>query len=157
MSGSTAARLGDEKFVSLTTFKRNGDAGTGEVITDPDELARVESLIKHKYGLEFRVVTVVRTVAARGRKPRVVLRITPVESHLTRAASARVRAQWTGGRSQRHTEPGARPHRSRPVLTSKDSDNIPFEMSFEADHPSSRPSGTPNRCASYTHYPGQSR
>jgi len=26
MSESTAARLSDEKFVSLTTFKRNGDA-----------------------------------------------------------------------------------------------------------------------------------
>ena len=26
MSESTAARLGDEKFFSLTTFKRNGDA-----------------------------------------------------------------------------------------------------------------------------------
>jgi len=131
MSESTAARLGDEKFVSLTTFKRNGDAaaspmwivrdgnqllawtpadawkvkrirrdprvtlrpcgrtgkvraeqpvlaGTGEVITDPNQLARVESLIKHKYGLEFRVVTLIETVAARGRKPRVVLRITPL-------------------------------------------------------------------------------
>ena len=53
-------------------------AGTGEMITDPNELARVESLIKHKYGLEFRVVTVVETVADRGRKPRVVLRITPL-------------------------------------------------------------------------------
>jgi uncharacterized protein len=48
------------------------------VITDPNELARVESLIKHKYGLGFRVVRVVETVAARGQKPRVVLRITPL-------------------------------------------------------------------------------
>jgi PPOX class probable F420-dependent enzyme len=109
MSEGTTARLGDEKFVSLRTFKRNGDAvvspmwiardgdqllawtpadawkvkrirrdprvtlrpcgrtgkvragqpllaGTAEVITDPSEVARVESLIKHKYGLEFRVV-----------------------------------------------------------------------------------------------------
>ena len=128
---STAARLGDEKLVSLTTFKRNGDvgaspmwivgdgnellawtpadawkvkrirrdpgvtlrpcgrtgkvraeqpvlAGTGEVITDPNELAPVESLIKDKYGLEFRVVRVVEAVADRGRKPRVVLPITPL-------------------------------------------------------------------------------
>jgi uncharacterized protein len=130
MSEGTAARLGNEKFVSLTTFKRNGDtvaspvwiardgdqllastpadtwkvkrilrdphitlrscgrtgkvraeqpvlAGTAEVITDPGEVARVESLIKHKYGLEFRVVTLVETIATLGRKPRVVLRITP--------------------------------------------------------------------------------
>jgi PPOX class probable F420-dependent enzyme len=130
LSEDTTARLGDEKFVSLTTFKRNGDgvaspmwiacdgeqllawtpadawkvkrirrdprvtlrrcgrtgrvraqqpllAGTAEVITDPSEVARVESLLKHKYGLEFRLVTLIETVAARGRKPRVVLRITP--------------------------------------------------------------------------------
>ncbi len=131
MSEGTTARLGDEKFVSLGTFKRNGDAvaspmwvardgdqllawtpadawkvkrirrdprvtlrpcgrtgkvraeqpllvGTAEVIIDPSEVARVESLVKHKYGLEFRVVTLVETIAARGRKPRVVLRITPL-------------------------------------------------------------------------------
>ena len=117
------AHVGEEKFVSLTTFKRNGDAvaspmwivrdgdrllawtpaeawkvkrirrdprvrltacgrtgkvqagqpafdGTAEVITDPAEIARTESLVKRKYGLEFRVVTLIETVAARGRKPR---------------------------------------------------------------------------------------
>ena len=125
---SDAAALGDEKFVSLTTFKRNGDGvaspmwivrdgeqllvwtpadawkvkrvrrdsrvmlvgcgrtgkvhdgrrvfrGTAEVVTDPGEVARAESLIKRKYGLEFRIVTLIETIAARGRKPRVVLRI----------------------------------------------------------------------------------
>jgi uncharacterized protein len=130
MSEGTIADLGDEKFVSLTTFKRNGDAvsspmwivhdgerlsvwtpadawkvkrvqrdprvalipcgrtgkvkagqptfdGTAEVITDPASVARTESLIKRKYGMEFRVVTLIETIAARGRKPRVVLRITP--------------------------------------------------------------------------------
>src|ERR1700739_1348938 len=129
MSEGTAAHFGDEKFVSLTTFKRNGGAiaprmwivrdgerlsvwtpadaskvkrvrrdprvtltacgrtgkvkagqpafdGTAEVITDPATVARAESLIKHKYGLEFRVVTLIETIAARGRKPRVVMRIT---------------------------------------------------------------------------------
>ena len=129
ISEGAAARLGAEKFVSLTTFKRNGDAraspmwivrdgaellvwtpadaskvkrvrrdprvsltacgrtgnvkagqpafdGTAEVITDPATVARAESLIKHKYGLEFRVVTLIETIAARGRKPRVVMRIT---------------------------------------------------------------------------------
>ena len=65
------AELG--RCAPLTTRPRQ----PGEVITDPNELARLESLIKHKYGQEFRVVTVVETVADRGRKPRVVLRITP--------------------------------------------------------------------------------
>ena len=112
MTDDATARLSDEKFVSLTTFKRNGDgvaapmwivgdgaqlsvwtpadswkvkrirrdprvtltacgrtgkvpagqpasAGTAEVITDPAEVARVESLVKRKYGLEFRAVTVI--------------------------------------------------------------------------------------------------
>ena len=130
MSEGTTARLGDEKFVSLTSFKRNGDAvaspmwivrdgqqllvwtpaeawkvkrirrdprvtltacgrtgkvqtgqptfdGTAEVIADPAEVARTESLVKRKYGFEFRVVTLIETIAARGRKPRVALRITP--------------------------------------------------------------------------------
>ena len=130
MSERIAPHVGDEKFVSLTTFKRNGDAiaspmwivgdgeqllawtpadaskvkrvrrdprvtltacgrtgkvkagrptfdGTAEVITDPASVARTESLIKRKYGAEFRVVTLIETIAARGRKPRVVLRITP--------------------------------------------------------------------------------
>ena len=122
-------RLGSERFVSLTTFKRDGrpvaspmwvvedggglwlwtpaeaakvkrvrrnsrvaltpcgrtgkvragDAvadGTAEVITDPDEVVRVESLIKRKYKIEYWVVTLIETIAARGRKPRVILRIT---------------------------------------------------------------------------------
>ena len=126
---SDGTPLGDERFVSLATFKRNGDAvaslmwiardgdqlvawtpadawkvkrvrrdprvtirpstrtgkvrdgqpvfaGTAEVTDDPNEVARVESLIRHKYGLEFRVVTLIETIVARGRKPRVVLRIT---------------------------------------------------------------------------------
>ena len=130
MREGTDADLGDEKFVSLTSFKRNGDAvsspmwivrdgerlsvwtpadawkvkrvqrdprvtltpcgrtgkvkpgqptlhGTAEVITDPASVARTESLVKRKYGMEFRVVTLIETIAARGRKLRVVLRITP--------------------------------------------------------------------------------
>lgn len=131
MTRDLLAGLGDEKFVSLTTFKRNGDAvasamwiardgeslvvwtpadawkvkrvardprvtltasgrtgkvaenapelaGSAEVIRDPGEVARVEGLIKRKYGFEFRIVTLVEAVVARGRKPRVALRITPV-------------------------------------------------------------------------------
>ena len=132
MNDDLSARLGDEKFVSLTTFKRNGDAvatpmwiardgehlvawtsaeawkvkrvrrdprvslrassrtgkvrdtspalaGSAEVVSDPGEVARVEGLIKGKYGFEFRVVTLVETIVARGRKPRVVLRIIPAQ------------------------------------------------------------------------------
>ena len=127
------ANLKDQKFVSLTTFKRNGEAvasamwivgdgrelwawtpadawkvkrirrdprvtltpcgrtgkvsagqpvvdATAEVLTDASEVARVESLIKRKYGVEFRLVTLIETIAARGRKPRFALRITPSHS-----------------------------------------------------------------------------
>lgn len=130
MSKDVVAHLGDRKFVSLTTFKRNGDAvaspmwiigegerllvwtpadawkvkriqrdprvtvtpcgrtgkvppgqsvveGTAEVITDPREVARIEALIKRKYGWEFRLVTLIETIAVRGRKPRFIVRITP--------------------------------------------------------------------------------
>ena len=49
---------------------------TAEVITDAGEVTRVESLIKRKYGLEFRIVTLIETIAARGRKPRFAVRIT---------------------------------------------------------------------------------
>lgn len=122
------APLGEEKFVSLTTFKRNGDPvagpmwivrdgtalaawtpsdswkvervrrdprvtltacgrtgkvptgqpvfeGTAEVRTDAAEVARVEALAKKKYGWQFRVVTLIEAIAARGRKPRCVLHI----------------------------------------------------------------------------------
>lgn len=124
------ADIGDEKFVSLTTFKRNGDAiaspmwiardgghlviwtpadtwkvkrvrrdprvtlrpsgrtgtvkpdaplvtGTAEVVTDADYVAHVRELIKKKYGLGFTVITSLEAIVARGRKPRVALRITP--------------------------------------------------------------------------------
>jgi uncharacterized protein len=71
--------------VTLRPCRRTGNVraeqtlltGTAEAITDLSEVTRVESLIKHKYGLEFRVVTLVETIAARGRKRRVVLHITP--------------------------------------------------------------------------------
>ena len=133
MSDGVPARIEDQKFVSLTTFKRNGEPvaapmwivgdseylwawtpadawkvkrirrdprvtltpcgrtgkvppgrpvvdGTAEVITDPSEVARIESLVKRKYGLEFRLVTLIEAIAARGRKPRFALRITPSSS-----------------------------------------------------------------------------
>lgn len=50
-------------------------AGTAEVVTDPATVERLALAIRKKYGLQYRVVTFVETIAARGRKPRVVLRI----------------------------------------------------------------------------------
>ena len=129
MSENTSAQLGNEKFVSLTTFKRNGDGvaspvwivrddsgllvwtpaeswkvkrvrrdprvtltpcgrtgkvqpgqpvseGTAEVITDPAKVAGAESLLKRKYGPEYWIVTTIEAIVARGRKARVLLRIT---------------------------------------------------------------------------------
>jgi uncharacterized protein len=40
MSESTAARLGDEKFISLTTFKRNGGAAASPmwIVRDGNQL-----------------------------------------------------------------------------------------------------------------------
>ena len=78
-------RVRRDPRVRLTACGRTGKVkagqptfdATAEVITDPASVARAESLIKRKYGVEFRIVTFIETVAARGRKPRVVLRITP--------------------------------------------------------------------------------
>jgi PPOX class probable F420-dependent enzyme len=123
------AQMGAEKFVSLTTFKRDGspvsapmwiardghhlvawtptDAwkvkrvrrdprveltpcgrsgkvqpgapvlrGTAEVVTDGSYVAKTAARIQEKYGIQFRVVTLLEAVLARGRKPRVALRIT---------------------------------------------------------------------------------
>ena len=120
--------LAAQKFVSLTTYKKNGDAlatpmwvgrdgdhlfvwtpadsakikrvrndprvtlvpcgrfgkpnndaepvaGTAEVITEPATVRRLAEVIRHKYGLEYRVVTLIERLAARGEKPRAILRI----------------------------------------------------------------------------------
>lgn len=128
MDEKAAARLADEKFVSLTTFKRDGNPvaspmwivrdgpllwlwtpaesvkvrrvrrnprvtltpcgrtgkaraagvvveGTAEVVAAPGEVARIESLLKRKYGVEFWVVVIVEFIAARSRKQRVLLRV----------------------------------------------------------------------------------
>jgi uncharacterized protein len=122
------AALGAEKFVSLTTFKRDGAAvatpmwigrdvdhlffwtpvdswkvkrvrnnprvalapcsrggkvreaatavdGVAEVITDPATVQRLAGVIRRKYGLEFAVVTFIERIVARGKKPRLILRI----------------------------------------------------------------------------------
>ena len=121
--------LGAEKFVSLTTFKKDGSAvasplwigqdgdhvffwtpadswkvkraknnpqvimapcsrggkvrpaavqvhGEAEVISDAATVARLADVIRHKYGVEFRIVTFIERVLARGKKPpRVILRV----------------------------------------------------------------------------------
>lgn len=128
MTNDSAATLGEQRFVSLTTFKRNGEGvstpmwigrdgvdlfvwtpaeswkvkrvqnnprvllapssrfgkvpdavsaveGTAEVVTDPATVQRLASAIRTKYGMEYRLVTFVEMIAARGRKPRVILRV----------------------------------------------------------------------------------
>jgi PPOX class probable F420-dependent enzyme len=128
MADDPVSTLGDQRFVSLTTFKRSGQGvatpnwigrygadpfvwtpadswkvkrvrnnprvllapssrfgkvgdgavpveGTAQVVTDPVTVQRLAGEIRRKYGLGYRLVTLVETIAARGRKPRVVLRI----------------------------------------------------------------------------------
>ena len=124
-----AAQLGAEKFVALTTFKRDGEgvstpmwiahegsellvwthadswkvkrvqrdprvrlepcnrmgkvsdggaqvAGRAEVVADPTRVARIEEMIRRKYGFQFRAVTFLERIATRGRrKDRVALTI----------------------------------------------------------------------------------
>jgi uncharacterized protein len=128
VTSDPTATLGALRFVSLTTFKRNGKGvstpmwigrdgvdlfvwtpadswkvkrvqnnprvllapssrfgkvrdgvsaieGAAQVVTDPATVQRLAREIRRKYGLEYRLVTLVERIAARGRKPRVVLRI----------------------------------------------------------------------------------
>ena len=117
--------IGDERFVSLTTFRRSGEPvatpvwvardGAHLLVTTPEGSGKVKRLrhtsrvelrpcsrtgkveddaptmegdaviepedrpdvFRRKYGLEYRVFMLVERVAARGNKPRVLLRITP--------------------------------------------------------------------------------
>ncbi len=128
MTDDPASTLGDQRFVSLTTFKRSGQGvaapmwigrdgadlfvwtpadswkvkrvrnnprvllapssrfgkvsdgvltveGTAQVVTDPVTVQRLQGGIRRKYGFGYRLVTLVERIAARGRKPRVILRI----------------------------------------------------------------------------------
>jgi uncharacterized protein len=120
--------LGAEKFVSLTTFKKDGGAvaspmwigqdgdhlffwtpvdswkakraknnprvtlvpcsrggnvregataveGVAEVIAEPATVERLAGVIRRKYGIEFVIVTFIERILARGKKPRLILRI----------------------------------------------------------------------------------
>ena len=49
--------------------------GTAQVVTDPVTVQRLQGVIRRKYGLGYRLVMLAETIAARGRKPRVILRI----------------------------------------------------------------------------------
>jgi uncharacterized protein len=128
MTDDPASTLGDQSFVSLTTFKRSGEGvatpmwigrdgadlfvwppadswkvkrvrnnprvllapssrfgkvsdgvlpveGTAQVVIDPVTVQRLQGEIRRKYGFGYRLVTLVESIAARGRKPRVILRI----------------------------------------------------------------------------------
>ncbi len=126
----TFSALGDESFVSLTTFRRSGEAvsvpvwigrdgdaltvttpaasgkvrrlradprvelrpcsrrgtvdggvppvaGVAQVVGDADGVERLTDGIRKKYRWEFRVVMMIERLGRAGRKPRVILRITP--------------------------------------------------------------------------------
>ncbi len=128
MTRDQAGALGQQRFVSLTTFKRDGQGvstpmwigrdggdlfvwtpadswkvkrvqnnprvllapsnrfgkvpdgvsaieGAAQVVSDPATVQRLGGEIRKKYGLQYRLVTFVEAIAARGRKPRVILRI----------------------------------------------------------------------------------
>jgi len=132
MTAPDFSALGDESFVSLTTFRksgarvstpvwiaRDGDAlvvttpadtgkvkrlrnsgrvelspstrmgkvadGTSPVVgfarihADDATIERVTGIIREKYRLEYHLMTVIETLVNKGRKPRVMLRITPGE------------------------------------------------------------------------------
>lgn len=51
--------------------------GTAVVEESPAEVSRVEQLIRRKYGAQFHIITTLEAILARGRKPRVALRINP--------------------------------------------------------------------------------
>ena len=166
MSESTAARLGDEKFVSLTTFKRSGDAAASPmwIVRDGNQLlawtpadAWKVKRIRRDPRVTLRPCGRTGKVCApnnpssparrgdhrpqRARTARVThqAQVRPgvsggdsrqnrcgprpqtasrpayhaVEYHLTRAASARVRAQWTGGVRPRKIDSAS--HRFKPT------------------------------------------
>ncbi|GAB3837054.1 PPOX class F420-dependent oxidoreductase [Dactylosporangium cerinum] len=129
---TAAAALGAQRFVSLTTFKKDGAAvatpvwitpdgaalvvttpaeswkvrrlrrdprvllvpcgrtgkvregdrpveGIGRIVTDPAEVDRMATLVRRKYGLEYRVMMLVERLVAGRRRSRVIVRITPSE------------------------------------------------------------------------------
>lgn len=51
--------------------------GTAQVVGDPPEVSSIEAALKRKYGFEYRLVTLIERIAARGSKPRVIIIIAP--------------------------------------------------------------------------------
>jgi uncharacterized protein len=49
--------------------------GTAQVVSDPATVERLERELRRKYGLGYYLVTLIERIAARGRKPRAILRI----------------------------------------------------------------------------------
>jgi hypothetical protein len=45
------------------------------VVADPGTVKVLEGVIRRKYGMEYRIVTTIERLVARGRKQRVILRI----------------------------------------------------------------------------------
>jgi PPOX class probable F420-dependent enzyme len=78
-------RLRNNARVELTACSRMGktadDAvpvpGTASVTGDAPSVDRLTAIIRKKYGFEYYVVMFVETIAAKRRKDRVILRITP--------------------------------------------------------------------------------
>jgi PPOX class probable F420-dependent enzyme len=78
-------RLRRDPRIELTPCGRTGKVepgapvlrGTAEVVSDEPAVAHAARRIRHKYGLQFRVITFVEALLSGGRKPRVALRIRP--------------------------------------------------------------------------------
>ncbi len=76
-------RLRNDARVELRPCSRRGGVApgaptvAGRATVEPAHVERVRSLIRAKYGLEYRIFMLVERVVARGRQERVGLRITP--------------------------------------------------------------------------------
>lgn len=78
-------RVRNNPRVELTPCSRSGKvapgavsvAGTAEIIADPAERDRLTDLVRAKYGIEFKIVMGIESIAKSGRAERVILRITP--------------------------------------------------------------------------------
>jgi len=76
-------RVGNDPRVSLAPSSRTGKvrdgvlpvSGSAEVVADPGTVKVLEGVIRRKYGMEYRIVTTIERLVARGRKQRVILRI----------------------------------------------------------------------------------
>jgi PPOX class probable F420-dependent enzyme len=78
-------RLRNDSRVQIRPCSRTGRvddgapsvAGVAQVLTGDDDRARLTSLIRAKYGLEYRLIMGLERLSRSGRRPRVLLRITP--------------------------------------------------------------------------------